>query len=71
MPSLRLWLLSHTSLLTSGFNLDEPTQLAGRIHRMIKPGLGSDDDYPNVKDLAKRCSPSSPLRVAWVIQHFP
>merc|ERR1712026_246522 len=45
-----VWLLFETSLLVSGFNLEDPGKFSGRIHKLIKLGLSIFEDAEDAAD---------------------
>merc|ERR1712127_49913 len=54
-------LLFETPLLSSGFNLETPQTHGERIFRMIKMGLGIDDDEPEVAEEAAKPTPADDI----------
>uniref|UniRef100_A0A8C3A7Q0 Heat shock protein 90, alpha (cytosolic), class A member 1, tandem duplicate 1 n=1 Tax=Cyclopterus lumpus TaxID=8103 RepID=A0A8C3A7Q0_CYCLU len=54
-------LLFETALLSSGFTLEDPQTHANRIYRMIKLGLGVDDDDSTVEDLTHPAEEDMPV----------
>uniref|UniRef100_A0A8D3CFF9 Heat shock protein 90, alpha (cytosolic), class B member 1 n=1 Tax=Scophthalmus maximus TaxID=52904 RepID=A0A8D3CFF9_SCOMX len=50
-------LLFETALLSSGFSLDDPQTHSNRIYRMIKLGLGIDDDDVPVEETTSAAVP--------------
>ncbi|EDL97505.1 rCG27814, isoform CRA_c [Rattus norvegicus] len=53
-------LLYETALLSSGFSLEDPQTHANRIYRMIKLGLGIDEDDPTVDDTSAAVTEEMP-----------
>ncbi|KAM9180260.1 LOW QUALITY PROTEIN: heat shock protein HSP 90-alpha-like [Dugong dugon] len=53
-------LLYETALLSSGFSLDDPQTHANRIYRMIKLGLGIDEDGPTADDTSAAVTEEMP-----------
>ncbi|XP_067884401.1 heat shock protein HSP 90-beta [Heterodontus francisci] len=54
-------LLFETALLSSGFSLDDPQTHSNRIYRMIKLGLGIDDDEVTVEEPTPQAEEIPPL----------
>ena len=46
-----IWMLYETSVLDSGFSLEQPRNFTGRIHRLLSLGLGVEQDNEEEEEL--------------------
>jgi molecular chaperone HtpG len=64
------YLLFETALLTSGFTLDDPTNFAKRIHRMISLGLDVDEDEEETPAHAAAETPAAETATASAMEEI-
>jgi len=60
-----IWLLYESSLLTSGFNLEDPNSFAKRLHHILEAGMNveasADEELPELSSSSAPAAASSTM----------